>query len=346
MKTIKSYSYEGLFDVLKELNEPRFRRDQLVQWLYATGVSSYEEMTNLPQALRKKLQEEYAFTLPKVINKQVSSDGTRKYVLELFDGTCVETVAIPTVSSGNEKQTKRLTVCVSTQVGCPMACSFCATGEEGFTRNLLPGEIVDQVLIVQKDFDERVSNVVTMGQGEPFLNYANTLAALELLNHPKGLSIGARHITVSTCGILEGIRSFANQPEQFTLALSLHSANQKTRDFLMPKCQGEKIPQIKTALESYVKHTNRRVTLEYAMIREVNDTPEALNELISFCKDLLCHVNLLPMNNISESPFSPSSQKTVSDWLRKLEKAHIPVTTRNSRGSDIAGACGQLKNSL
>ena len=217
---IKSYSYEGIKKLLARLGQPQFRAKQIVQWLYQKGASSYDEMSNIPASLKEALEKEAPLHPPVISDKQVSSDGTRKYIIRFHDGAETEMVGIPSKD--------RLTVCFSTQVGCPMGCTFCATGKEGFTRNLLPGEMVDQVMLVQEDFGERVSNVVGMGQGEPLLNYDNVLAALRFLNSPDGLNIGARRITISTCGLLQGIDQFAREPEQFTLAISLHSAIQET----------------------------------------------------------------------------------------------------------------------
>lgn len=222
-KGIKAYSREGLAEFMKSAGMPAFRAKQIEQWLYQKGATSYDEMTNLSKDMRAKLTEAAPLYCAEIDDRQVSCDGTRKYIVRYADGCTAEMVAMP---SGD-----RLTVCVSSQVGCAMACSFCATGKEGFTRNLLPGEIVEQVLIAQNDMGTRVSNVVIMGQGEPFLNYGNTLAALRFLNGKDGLNIGARHITVSTCGILDGIRAFGAEPEQFILAVSLHSAIQET-----PRC--------------------------------------------------------------------------------------------------------------
>jgi len=354
---IKAYSLEGITEVVLGLGQQRFRGDQLARWLYLYGASDYQEMTNLPQSLRAALQEKHPLYKTQVIDKKTSKDGTRKYVVEFKDGARVETVAIPTMGSpeGLAGPLKRLTVCFSTQVGCAMACAFCATGKEGFSRNLLPGEIVDQVLMVQKDFDARVGNLVAMGQGEPFLNYENTIAALRIMNSPQGLAIGARHITVSTCGIVTGIRRLSLEPEQFTLAVSLHSADQAVRDLLMPALAGDPLSRLKEALLEYVGRTNRRVTLEYAMVDGINDTPEAFAALVGFCSGLLCHVNLLPVNPIplagaagdgSPSLSRPSPLPAIQRWQGQLEEAHIPATVRHSKGADIAGACGQLKNTL
>ena len=227
-----------------------------------------------------------------------------------------------------------------------MACAFCATGKEGLSRNLSAGEIVDQVLTVQRLLNRRVSNVVGMGQGEPFLNYDNVLAALRIMNNDKALGIGARHICVSTCGIIPGIKRFTQEPEQFTLAVSLHAANQATRLNLMPKTNAFPLPELKESLAQYIEATNRRVTFEYIMIENVNDTEADLQELLRFCKGLLCYVNLIPINAIPESPFKPSKQQTIQKWIEVTAHHGIETTLRDSRGSDIAGACGQLKNTF
>lgn len=325
---------------MKELGQPSFRAQQLTEWLYQRHASSYDEMTNLPAALRAALSERFPLTTPEIMNRQVSRDGTRKYLIEFDDGIRVETVAIP--SRGGD----RLTVCFSTQAGCAIGCAFCATGREGFARNLTPGEIVDQVLIAQDDMGKRVTNVVGMGQGEPFLNYDNTMAALRILNNKKGLEIGARHISVSTCGILPGIERFSEEPEQFTLAVSLHAARQGVRDLLMPNVARFKLGNLKSALQEYIAKTNRRVTLEYIMIDGVNDADEDLKALQKFCANLLCHVNLIPINAIEGSVFQPSEPETINRWLNAIQKKGTEATLRDSRGSDIDGACGQLKNTF
>ena len=345
METIFNYSAEGLQELLAEMGQPKFRAKQLVQWLYKHGARSYDDMKNLPGTLRASLAERAPLIPPKVVDKQVSRDGTRKYLLELSDGCVVETVAIPSRDAGRDGKPRRLTVCFSTQVGCPMQCSFCATGREGFTRNLAPGEMVWQILTCQEDMEMRVSNIVAMGQGEPFLNYNNVMAALRFMNSPDALGIGARHISLSTCGVLKGIEAFSRQDEQFTLAISLHSAIQNTRDQLMPGCRGVSLDELKAALEAYQREARRRITLEYLMIDGITDTKDNLVALVKFCDGLQAHVNLLKINHIDGSPLEPTPTKRLLGFQKSLEDAGIETTIRDSRGADIDGACGQLKNS-
>lgn len=338
-KPIKAYSLPELEQLLKELGQPSFRSKQLSQWLYIRHASSYDEMSDLPLSLRTNLSESHPLLNASIVQKLISSDGTRKYLIEFEDGVRVETVAIPS----HDKQ--HLTVCFSSQAGCPMSCAFCATGHGGFTRNLLVGEMVDQVLIAQEDMGKRVSNLVVMGQGEPFLNYDNVLGALKIFNSADLLAIGARHITVSTCGIVPKIYQFSEESEQFTLAVSLHAARQGTRDQLMPRVSNFPLTELKSALQTYVEKTNRRVTFEYIMLKNLNDTKEDFRALTAFCKNLLCHINLIPMNEIDNSPYKPSSKETIELWKTDLCEYGIETTIRESRGADIQGACGQLKNS-
>lgn len=339
---IKSLNHSELETLLKHMGEPRFRVRQLEQWLYKRGASTFEEMTNLSSALRTNLAEGYFIGTPSLAAKQVSQDGTRKYLFRLSDGATVESVGIPS------KDGTRLTVCFSTQAGCPMNCSFCATGQGGFTRNLNVGEIYDQVRLVGDDFEQRVSNAVAMGQGEPFLNYDNVLAALRYLNSADGLEIGARHITVSTCGLIDGIQRFSEEPEQFTLAISLHSSIQEVRDELMPGVQNIKLPALKNAIKDYGEKTKRRPTLEYALINDTNDTFADVDSLTEFCRGMLCHVNLIPLNPIDRSTLDDSSlllepSKHMKEFESELVNRGLEVSIRSSRGGDIDGACGQLK---
>ena len=339
IKSLAPCELEAL--LVETLVQPKFRLKQVEQWLWQKGANSFDDMTNLSKGLRAKLAEHCSLTVPSIIKRQVSADGTRKYLVQLVDSVCVETVGIPS------KDGSRLTVCFSTQVGCAMGCVFCATGWGGFTRNLHAGEMYDQVRLVGEDFGVRVTNIVAMGQGEPFANYDATLIALRHMNSSLGLGIGARHITVSTCGITDGIRRFATEKEQFTLAVSLHSAVQETRDKLMPGVKNQPLSSLRQTLLNYIAATNRRPTFEYALIDQINDKDEDLQALIDFCQGMLCHVNLIPLNPIKKDEQSlqdylmdPSPRTGVFEKV--LAQAGIEVSIRDSRGSDIDGACGQL----
>ena len=343
-KHIIEYSKEELITLFKEYGYPQYRARQVYDWLHKKSITKYEMMINLPKDIIKTLDSILPLDIPVIYNCQISKDGTRKYVLKLSDSSLVEAVAMP--SYEKDGGISRLSICFSSQVGCAMGCPFCATGYEGFTRNLLPHEIYYQVLVVGQDFGARVSNLVAMGQGEPFQNYKNTLDALYLLNQPEGLNIGARHITISTCGVISGILKLANEDPQYTLALSLHSAIQKSRDILIPKLSKTSLVEIKKSLTEYINKTNRRVSLEYLLIKDINDNEEHLDALIKFCDNLLCHVNLLLYNPVEESGYKPSTKKVLNLWLKTLHKNKIPTSTRIPRGVDINGACGQLKNKL
>ncbi|HZL06534.1 MAG TPA: 23S rRNA (adenine(2503)-C(2))-methyltransferase RlmN, partial [Coriobacteriia bacterium] len=272
---IKSLDLAGLGALVAELGQPRFRARQLARWLYGRSVTSFDEMTDVPAGMRATLDERFSIGTLHLDAKQASSDGTRKYLWRLADGVTVESVGIP---AGD-----RLTVCFSTQAGCAMGCTFCATGRDGLTRSLTSGEMADQVIAVGHEFGARVSNAVAMGQGEPFAAYDATLGALRILNSPDGPGIGARRLTVSTCGLLPGIRRFSEEPEQFTLAVSLHSAMQATRDSLMPGVRAYRLPELRVTLAAYAEKTGRRPTLEYALIEGVNDTDHELAALVRFC---------------------------------------------------------------
>lgn len=332
---IRTLSSKELSQVVSELGQPAFRAKQLSEWLFDKNVCSFEEMTNLPKAFREQLAEHFVFAVPTEVVKQVSKDGSRKYLLQFPDGVAVETVGMPSRN--------RLAVCISTQAGCKMGCAFCATGLAGLTRSLTAQEMVDQVVHVSRDLGERVTSVVFMGQGEPFANFNETVRALRMLNSEHGLNIGARHLTVSTCGIIPNIRAFADLPEQFTLAVSLHSAVQSTRNQLMPGVKKYTLVRLHEALQLYTEKTGRRPTYEFAMIEGINDTNPEMNALCDFCEGTLCHVNLIQLNDIPDSPFKPSPMKKVEELQRRLQMRGVETTIRNSRGSDIDAACGQLK---
>ena len=333
-KSVEALGIEGLVSLFGEWGLPSFRAKQVVRWLYQKGARTYDEMTDLPAALRSRLADELPFVFPSVLDRQVSSDGTRKYLIRFADGTTAETVGLPTED--------RLTTCFSTQAGCGMGCVFCATGQNGLSRSLLPGEMAWQVLVVAEDFGCRVSNAVAMGQGEPFANYDASLAALRLLNSKDGLGIGARHITLSTCGIIPGIQRFADEPEQFTLAISLHSAIQGVRDRIMPGMRRYPLDILRSACVTYAEETGRRPTYEYALMQGVNDDDKGLDALVAFCKGTLCHVNLIPING-TEGGFRPSDPSTVARFKQVLMENGVETSIRTPRGADIDGACGQLR---
>ncbi len=346
-QSIKSLDLDQITSLIVELGQPQYRAKQVYEWLHTHNVSSYDDMTNVPKALREALAQRYPLQETKVVEKLESSDGSRKYLIELADGNLVETVGIVDEAksahpSDQEDSDVRLTVCVSSQVGCAMGCEFCATGAQGMTRDLTADEIVDQVVHVGNDFNTRVDNVVLMGQGEPFLNYDNVIEAIRRMNSDKGLNIGARHITVSSSGITDGIYRFADEPEQFRLAISLHSADQTTRNEIMPRLSGQPLRKLKKALEYYSDSKGRRITIEYLLIDGVNDSDTQLNQLIEFCRDINTHVNLLPFNPINNCSYKASKQAVIGKWQKQLQESGIQASIRHSKGQDIAGACGQL----
>jgi 23S rRNA (adenine2503-C2)-methyltransferase len=301
-------------------------------------------MSNLPARLRTRLEAEAPLSTPTLLKRQISRDGTRKYLFRLADDALIETVAIP--------QSGRLTVCFSTQVGCAMGCAFCTTGASGLTRSLAPGEMVDQLIALSEDFGQRVTNAVAMGEGEPFANYDATLAALRIINSPDGLGIGARHLVISSCGLLGPLRRFIGEPEQFTLAISLHSAIQTTRDALMPALATQPLDILRATLVTYGETTGRRPSLEVALIAGVNDTPPEVEALISFARGMLCHINIIPLNTQAllegeaSSGRQASSPERCAEVVSQLQAAGIECSLRRSRGSDIQGACGQLKGGV
>lgn len=335
---LRACTHPELVALMEELGQPAFRAKQIEDWVWSKGATSLDEMTNLPLALRTELAARTAPLGVEELARQVSSDGSRKYLLRLSDGVSVECVGMPTG--------RKLSVCVSTQAGCAMNCLFCATGRSGLTRSLSAGEIYEQVVHVKSDFNSRVTSVVFMGQGEPFANYDETLRALRMLNDPRALNIGARHLTVSTCGLIPQILRFANEPEQFTLAVSLHSTVQKTRNVLMPGVKRYSLVHLYAALGEYVDKTGRRPTYEFALIGGVNDTDEEIASLCDFCRGTLCHVNIIQLNEVPGSPLKPSSPERAQQFVDRLSRVGVEATIRNSRGADIDAACGQLKQRI
>ena len=293
-------------------------------------------MTNLPRSLREKLADRFLLTCPTVVRKQESAlDGTIKYLWRLRDGNCVETVLMR-YHHGN-------TVCISSEVGCPMGCAFCASTIGGLVRRLSAGEMLDEVLFTQADSGQEISNIVLMGIGEPLDNYDNVTRFLELVNSPEGANIGMRHISLSTCGVVPKIRALAESELQLTLSVSLHAPDDETRNRIMPVNRTWNVEALLSACRDYFKATGRRISFEYAMIRGVNDSPEAAGLLIRRLHGMAAHVNLIPLNHVDESPFEPSERQTVLRFQKQLEDSGIACTVRRTLGSDIDASCGQLR---
>ena len=332
---IKSLDEQEITAQLQALGEPAFRGKQVFIWLHK-GAASFDEMTNLSKGLREKLKEHYVITVPQVERKLVSQlDGTMKYLWRLQDGNCIETVLMK-YKHGNS-------VCISTEVGCKMGCVFCASTQAGFVRRLMPSEILDQVLFTQLDSGEPISNIVLMGIGEPLDNYDNVLKFLALVNHPDGMHIGMRHISLSTCGLVEQIGRLAESDLQLTLSVSLHAPDDETRNKLLPINRAVGVDGLMEACRAYFKKTGRRVTFEYSLVHEVNDTDEDAKELSELLAPRNCHLNLIPVNPVKERSFQRPSRKSALNFKNKLEKSGINVTIRREMGSDIDGACGQLR---
>jgi len=335
---IYDLSFEELEEWVKEQGEPAFRAGQIYDWLYVKRVGSFAEMTNLPKALRAKLDEAFRFVTLKEITRLTSKDGTVKFLFGLHDNHVIETVLMRH-NYGNS-------VCVTTQVGCRIGCTFCASTLGGLKRNLTPGEIVAQVVQCQKLLDaenERVSSIVVMGSGEPFENYEATMKFLRTMIHPKGLNIGARHITVSTSGIVPNIYRFADEGLQVNLAVSIHAPNDELRSKLMPVNRRYPFREVMEAVRHYIAKTGRRVTFEYALIGGVNDRPEHAEELASVLKGMLCHVNLIPVNYVPERNYVRTPKDDIFAFQRILLSKNINATIRREQGHDIAAACGQLR---
>lgn len=332
---LKSMTLPELSALLKEMGQPAFRAKQLYGWLHR-GVRSYEEMTNLPGALRAALAEKYPIHAPTVLHRQESQkDGTIKYLWQLSDGNCVETVLMR-YHYGN-------TVCISTEVGCRMGCAFCASTIGGLVRKLEPFEMLDEVLFTQVDSGQPISHIVLMGIGEPLDNFDNVMRFLELVNSPDGMNISMRHISLSTCGLVPRIDELAKRKLQLTLSVSLHAPNDRVRNTIMPVNKAYPSQELLDACRRYYAETSRRISFEYAMIDGVNDSVEDARELIGRLKGLPAHFNLIPLNHVEESPLKPSSKAAVALFQKTLEDAGIPATVRRTLGGDIDASCGQLR---
>ena len=334
----KSMLPEELKVLAEQLGEKPFRAAQLFGWMHEKNVRSYDEMTNLPASFRKKLETKYPLTVLDCVEMQVSKlDGTRKFLFRLEDGNVVESVWME-YHHGNS-------VCISTQVGCKMGCCFCASTLGGWVRDLKPSEMLEQIYQIQRIMNDRVSNIVLMGTGEPMDNYDAVVRFIRLVSHEKGLNISQRNITVSTCGIVPRIRQFADEGLNVTLALSLHAPNDEKRRELMPIANRYSLEEVLAACRYYFDRTGRRLTFEYSLVGGKNDSEEDARQLAGLLKGLNCHVNLIPVNPIKERNYVQSGQKVIEAFKNKLEKYKINVTIRREMGRDIDGACGQLRKS-
>ena len=337
-KDILSMLPQEIDGELAALGEPKYRAKQIFDWL-SRGVRDFDEMTNLPKALKEKLKAEYTLYRPKVLSKQVSKlDGTIKYLWELYDGNAVETVVM-SYKHGN-------TVCVSSQVGCRQGCAFCASTIGGLVRCLEPSEILDEVLFSQLDSGKPISNIVLMGIGEPLDNFDNVMRFLELVNHPDGMNIGMRHISLSTCGITERFDELAEKNLQITLSVSLHAPDDETRSRLMPANRGRGVEQLMDSCRRYYQQTGRRISFEYAMIDGVNDTEKHAHLLAQRAKSVGAHVNLIPLNHVEERQFRPSTAGHMKAFIKILEDAGVNVTVRRKLGGDVDASCGQLRRKM
>ena len=335
-KDIASYSFEELQEEMLAIGEKGFRSRQIYSWIHEKLVDDFEEMTNLPKTLRQTLEAAYEIRRVEMEKRQISKiDGTNKFLFCLKDGNMVESVLMK-YKHGNS-------ICISSQVGCRMGCRFCASTLDGLERNLTPSEMLRQVYQIQKITGERVSNIVIMGTGEPLDNYDNFLKFIHMVSDEHGLNISQRNITASTCGIVPNIRRLAEEKLQITLALSLHGSNQEKRRSLMPVANKYELHEVLEACDYYFEKTGRRITFEYSLVHGVNDTPEDAKELMGILKDRNCHLNLIPVNPIKERNYEKPDKKSAENFKNKLEKNGINVTIRREMGSDIDGACGQLR---
>ncbi len=335
MKNIKNYTFEELKEELKELEEKPFRAEQIFRWLYIEKVKSFDEMTNLSIELREKLKQNYTMCNFNIIKKLESIDGTKKYLFDVLDENAIETVLM--------EYHHGKTICVSSQIGCKMGCKFCASTGIPFVRSLTAGEIVEQLIAVEQDTGDRISNIVFMGIGEPLDNYDNVIKAIHIINHPKGLNIGARHISISTSGLVPRIYDLANENIPCTLSISLHATNNEKRSAMMPVNNAYKIEELIQACKDYIKVTNRRISFEYALAKDNNDNLEDAKELVKLLKGMLCHVNLIPINKIENGKYTKSTNENIIKFRDYLNDHGIVATIRRELGSDIDAACGQLR---
>lgn len=333
MEHLYNYSLEELTEYFKSINEKPFRAKQVFQWLYQKNAFDFQEMSNISKDLREKLEKQCIIDTFEIQEKQVSSDGTIKYLFKMIDGNLIEAVLM--------RHDYGQSLCVTSQVGCNMQCAFCASGLLKKQRNLTAGEMVNQVMAVAKDTGIRVSHVVVMGTGEPFDNYDEVMKFVRIINHPHGLAIGARHITISTCGLVNMIERYSNEGIQTNLAISLHAPNDEIRDQLMPVNKAFNMDALRKGVADYIEKTNRRVTFEYILLDDVNDSLAHARQLAHYMRGLNAYVNLIPYNSVDEHGFKPSSH--VEEFKDELLRLHINCTVRKEHGRDIDGACGQLR---
>ena len=335
MNNIKDYNLEELKQELISIGEKPFRAEQIFKWIYQDNVTSFDEMTNLSLELREKLKQNYTLCIFNILRKQESSDGTIKYLFDVLDGNAIETVLM--------KYHHGYSLCVSTQIGCKMGCKFCASTGIAFARNLSSGEIVEELLAVERDQNIKISNVVYMGIGEPLDNYDNVVNSIRIINNPKGINIGARHISVSTSGLVPNIYRLAEENIQCTLSISLHATNNEKRSSMMPVNNRYSIEELIQACKDYIAKTNRRISFEYALAKDNNDNLEDAKGLVKLLKGMLCHVNLIPINKIENGAFDKSSNENIIKFRDYLNEHGIVATIRRELGSDIDAACGQLR---
>lgn len=336
-----------LEDFMESVGEPRYRGRQVHMWIYKKAISSFYEMSDLSRDLRNKLDELTRISIPRVLKQRASIDGTRKFLMELEDKKRIESVVIP---HSRNKDT-RYTLCISTQVGCPIGCAFCATGNSGFQRNLEAYEMIGQVLGSERELQKRlksnenglITNVVYMGMGEPMLNYDQVIQSIYTLNDPKGINIGQRHITISTSGDVKGINRLARENLQVTLAISLHACNNELRNTLIPLNRKYPLEELIPSVQEYIRLTNRRVTFEYLLLDGINNSREDANMLIKLLKPLLANINLIPYNKVEGLEFQPPSPPQVNEFYHYLLDGGVNVTLREEKGADIEAACGQLR---
>jgi len=334
-KNIKDYNLDKLKKIIVELGEKPYRAEQIFKWIFVDNVTSFDEMTNLSLDLRNKLKENFDLHVFKIIQKQESKDGTKKYLFDILDGNAIESVLM--------EYKHGFTICVSSQIGCKMGCKFCASTGVKFVRSLTSGEIVEQLLAIQRDQNIKISNLVFMGIGEPLDNYDNVMNAIKILNNPKGINMGARHISISTSGLVPKIYKLADENIQSTLSISLHSANNKKRSEMMPVNNVYKIEELIEACRYYIQKTNKRISFEYALAKENNDNLDDAKELVKLLKGMLCHVNLIPINKIENGKYSKSTNENIIKFRDYLNEKGIVATIRRELGSDIDAACGQLR---